>query len=168
MRARAPTRNTSSSGWIGHCPSGGTPRAGNRPLQQEAPREPRSRQRQEAIAADLDQLRPLVKERSRLRLIVGLKEPVEPQTSLRPREARSQQARIAVAQEALLSDLRSNGVRDLRRFRTRPAVALAVDEAGLDALGRDPRVARLHEDRVLRPALRESMPAIGAPAAWNG
>ncbi len=42
-----------------------------------------------------------------------------------------------------------------------------MDEAGLDALGRDPRVARLHEDRVLRPALRESVPAIGAPAAWS-
>lgn len=120
-----------------------------------------------AIAADLDRLRPLVKERGRLRLIVSLKEPVEPEASLRPSEARSQQARIAMAQEALLSDLRGDGVRELRRFRMRPAVALAVDEAGLDALGRDPRVARLHEDRVLRPALRESVPAIGAPAAWS-
>ncbi len=58
-----------------------------------------------AIAADLDRLRPLVKERGRLRRSQH-QEPVEPEASLRPSEARSQQARIAVAQEALLSDLR--------------------------------------------------------------
>ncbi|MCU0253722.1 MAG: S8 family serine peptidase, partial [Acidobacteria bacterium] len=120
-----------------------------------------------AIAADLDRLRPLVRDRGRLRVIVGLREPVAPEALLRSSEVRSQQARIAVAQEALLSDLRGDGLRELRRFRTRPAVALSVDEAGLEALGRDPRVARLHEDRMLRPALRESVPAIGAPAAWS-
>ena len=120
-----------------------------------------------SLAADLERLRSLARERGRLRVIASLREPAEPEASLQPSDVRSQQARIAVAQEALLSDLRGDGVRELRRFRTRPTVALSVDEAGLEALGRDPRVARLHEDRMLQPALRESVPAIGAPAAWS-
>lgn len=119
------------------------------------------------LLADIESLRPLVRGRGRLRVIASLSVRIEPGTSLAPRDLSLRESRIAETQAQLIAGLGGTGVRELRRFRIVPGLALSVDEEGLEELGRSALVSRLREDVRLSPSLHESVPLIGAPAAWD-
>jgi CSLREA domain-containing protein len=53
-----------------------------------------------------------------------------------------------------------------RRYTSTPLAALSVDAAGLEALQRSSRVARILPDEIHRPTLTESVPRIEAPTVW--
>jgi subtilisin family serine protease len=80
--------------------------------------------------------------------------------ALRPRRAS-----LAQRQEWLLAALPAAGDRRARRLRRTPFVALDADPATLAALERSPLVASVEEDRLLAPALAQSVPLIGAAQA---
>ena len=54
-----------------------------------------------------------------------------------------------------------------RPFRTIPFAAVDVDANDLAELEADPNVIGIEEDSLLRPALAESGPLVGAPSAWS-
>lgn len=75
--------------------------------------------------------------------------------------------RAQVAREA-----RAEGLDVRREFRRYPFVAMSVPRAALQGLSRRPGVLEVLEDRLLRPALDESLPAINADVVrelgWDG
>ena len=115
------------------------------------------------------------RERGRLRLIVGLREPFVAEATLATPMAGAQRARIAAGQRAVLATLGAlrpaEGADVDRRgekvtlFETIPFLALGADVATLEALLADPRVASVHEDIAVPPTLAESVPLIRADQA---
>lgn len=82
-----------------------------------------------------------------LRVIVTLTGPFVPEGELADEPARLAQRRaIKAAQDAVLAELPSSGVRAVRRFAYTPQLALTVDAAALERLLRSPRVAAVQED----------------------
>lgn len=96
----------------------------------------------------------------RLRLIVGLDEPVAEESRLSAPAAAAQRRRLAAAQEALLRRL--GAARDAVRLSTIPFLALEADPGTLQRLLADPAVASVQEDVPMPPLLRQSVPLIAA------
>ena len=113
-------------------------------------------------------LRARVQSEDRVRVIVGLRTEsrsvASAASSLRVAAARTPV--IARAQQSVANRLNGHNVSIIRRFKFIPYVAMEVDEAALEALASDPEVVSIEEDGVVRPALGESAPLIGAPQAW--
>jgi subtilisin len=102
-----------------------------------------------------------------VRVIIGLRVPFQAEGALADQAAvQSQRSAIAQAQEALLRGLAVYNVDSVKRFDYIPFLAMEVDEAGLRYLAASTDVASIQEDRAVPPALAESIPLIGAPAAW--
>lgn len=82
-----------------------------------------------------------------LPVIVTLTGTFVPEGELADESARLAQRRaIKAAQDAVLAELPSSGVRAVRRFAYTPQLALTVDAAALDRLLRSQRVAAVQED----------------------
>jgi subtilisin len=121
----------------------------------------------ESIRA-FDALREKALNAGAVRLIVGLRADFEPEGALASAAAVLAQRRgIATAQEAVLSrvPVLARGAA-VKRFETVPYVALEVDAGGVEALRASPEVSSVEEDVPVPAALAESVPLIGAPAAW--
>ena len=101
---------------------------------------------------------------TRVRVIIGLREPTVAEGHLGAARIVTQRQRIRLRQDALLARL--PGVRRARRFRTIPFVAADVDARQLAALRRDPDVTSIEDDLPARATLAQSVPLVGAPAAW--
>jgi hypothetical protein len=82
-----------------------------------------------------------------LPVIVTLAGAFVPEGELADEPARLAQRRaIKAAQDAVLAELPSSGVRAVRRFAYTPQLALTVDAAALERLLRSQRVAAVQED----------------------
>lgn len=82
-----------------------------------------------------------------LPVIVTLAGTFVPEGELADEPARLAQRRaIKAAQDAVLAELPSSGVRVVRRFTYTPQLALTVDAAALERLLRSHRVAAVQED----------------------
>ncbi|HEX7312943.1 MAG TPA: glycoside hydrolase domain-containing protein [Pyrinomonadaceae bacterium] len=103
-----------------------------------------------------------------VRVIVGLGVPFVPEGALTASQARSQSARIAQAQDNLLSRLSALGARSAKKFPFIPYMAVEVDARGLQHLQASSDVVSIEEDRIIPPTLAESVSLIGAPTAWAG
>lgn len=101
-----------------------------------------------------------------VRVIVGLRASFQPEGLLTRAAAQTQRAAIARAQTSLLSRLAGVRFGNVKRFALMPYLALEIDAAGLARLAELPDVVSLQEDQLRRPSLAESVPLIGAPAAW--
>jgi uncharacterized protein (TIGR03437 family) len=102
-----------------------------------------------------------------VRVIIGLKAAFESEGRLRSETAiRSQRVNIAQAQERLLGRLAGYNPASVKRFEFIPFLALEVDADTLRQLADAPDVVSIEEDAVGKMALAESVPLIGAPAAW--
>jgi subtilisin family serine protease/subtilisin-like proprotein convertase family protein len=102
-----------------------------------------------------------------VRIIVMLRVAFRPEGLLaNTLDALVQRGAIAQAQQALLAN--SNGIdqASIKRFTYTPALAVSVNAAALARLNASPLVSRLEEDRKHFASLAESVPLIGAPAAW--
>jgi subtilisin family serine protease len=85
-------------------------------------------------------------------------------------------ARVSAVQDAIISThfvsafapREGQGfLRSITRFTITPGFAANVDAAELEALAVDPRVLRIHPDRLEPPVLNDSVPLIGMPAAYT-
>jgi subtilisin family serine protease len=105
-----------------------------------------------------------------VRVIVGLSAAFQPEGSLRSLgELQSQQAAIAGAQDGLLRRMSGFGATAIKRYTSIPFLAMEVNAAGLQYLLAEPGVVTIQEDVMHTLTLAESVPLIGAPAAWaNG
>jgi subtilisin family serine protease len=100
-------------------------------------------------------------------LLIGLRAAFQPEGQLATRAAVTAQRRaIAAAQTALLNRLATASVSNVKRYEFIPFLALTVDAALVEQLRAWPEVASIAEDRLQRISLAESVPLIGAPAAW--
>ncbi len=117
--------------------------------------------------ADLEQLAPLARQHGRIRVIVTLREPFAPEGLMAPASVIAQQDRIARSQDAVLARLEGEAYALHRRYRSVAALALEADGRTLERLAASPEVARIEEDLRHDVSLAQSVPLIGAPAAWS-
>ena len=104
--------------------------------------------------------------RGTVRVIVGLNVPVAPEAALSATATLAQRASIASAQASVISRVTGTLPSSIRTFRYIPYLALEVDEADLQAIAALPDVRSIEMDELAAPTLSESVPLIGAPAAW--
>src|SRR5262245_34110828 len=79
----------------------------------------------------------------------------------------SQRAVINQTQDSLMKGLTGYDPASLKRLEYSPYLAVKVNEAGLESLRLSPDVIDIHEDKLFRTALEESVPITGAPYAWS-
>ncbi|MBZ5535410.1 MAG: S8 family serine peptidase [Acidobacteriia bacterium] len=102
-----------------------------------------------------------------VRVIVGLRMNFHPEGQLGDAAVvQLQRSSIARAQDALIAQMTASNIQSLRRFSFIPYLAIEVDAAGLQLLKSFPEVVSVEEDVPVPPALAESVPLIGGPAAW--
>jgi cytosine/adenosine deaminase-related metal-dependent hydrolase len=102
--------------------------------------------------AGAGQVRAAAKSKQRVRVIATLSAP-------------SEGGRIASPESLLRSRMAGAGVSDLARLGGLPAVAVELDPRQLEALLASGLVVSLHEDRRVRPHLKQSVPLVQAPVA---
>ena len=128
-----------------------------------------------AKAVDAATITTTAEQQGNVRIIVELASPVPPD-EMKPDAASltSIKARIAAMQDAIIashfgsassSSAGKGFARGLRRFDITPGFAVNVDKAEMEALAADPRVLRIHQDRLLSPMLVQSVPLIGMTGA---
>jgi hypothetical protein len=104
---------------------------------------------------------------ARVAVIAGvtLSRAFTPEDGLDPTSRSAQRAAIRVAQAAVVraAPMATN----VKQFETVPFVALTVDAAALQALQAAPGVSGIYLDTLDSPALFQSVPLVGAPAAWS-
>jgi serine protease len=112
-----------------------------------------------------------------VRIIAEFTGPV-PASEIRPDSAQlaSVKARIAAMQDAIIASHFGSAAnprpgrgfqRGLLRFDISPMFAVNVTKTELEALAADPRIVRIHFDRLNRPSLLQSVPLIGMPNAYQ-
>ncbi len=79
---------------------------------------------------------------------------------------RAQESEIGRVQAVVLGRLAGLPVGNVKQYRTIPYLALQVESRGFELLGKLAEVATIREDRIRHISLAESVPLIGAPAAW--
>jgi len=103
-----------------------------------------------------------------VRVIVGLRiKSFQPEGKLiESSKINAQRQAIARAQDAVMDRLSRFNLRSVRRFQFIPFAAMTVDAAALEDLKNSSDVFDIQEDVAVPAALAESVPLIGAPAAW--
>ena len=104
--------------------------------------------------AGAGQVRAAVKSKQRVRVIATL-------------AAASEGGRIASPESLLRGRMAGAGVSDLQRLGGLPAVAVELDPRQLEALLASGLIVSVHEDRRVRPHLKQSVPLVQAPVAWG-
>ncbi|WP_456375314.1 S8 family peptidase [Thiolapillus sp.] len=74
--------------------------------------------------------------------------------------------RLRAAQDAYLRKLGGH-VENVTRFSAFPFLAYTVETAGLAIMKNDDQVVSVQENQRRRPSLRQSVPLLGAPTAWD-
>lgn len=113
-------------------------------------------------------LSPRLQDEGLLRLIVQLNvDFLSEADHLDPDRGEEQRRKIDRAQDAVLDRLASSESKLVRRYDHIPFLALEVDAAGLEALQESPQVFSFREDIPEPPILDQSIPHVGADAAWT-
>jgi subtilisin family serine protease len=103
------------------------------------------------------------------RVLVKIAAPFTPEGRLASRAAASaQRSAIDAAQASLSAAFAAAGASRARPFRTIPWVAVEATPAVLRALAARGDVVSIEEDRLMRPALLQSVPLVHAPLRWQG
>ncbi len=103
-----------------------------------------------------------------VRVIVELRTEFQPEGILRTSTAVQKQRRdIASSQESLLRETPGILTDSIKRFDYVPYLAFETSVTGLDHLRTSAEVTNIFEDVAVPPTLAESVPLIGAPAAWT-
>lgn len=120
--------------------------------------------------ADLQSLKSTASRKGRVKVVVGLRVPFAPASTLSAGERRAQQTDIASAASSFKTRY-ANAIavapQSFRSFDSIPFAALEVTSAELNQLAADPSVVSISENFVLRKNLLESVPLIRAPQAWD-
>lgn len=103
-----------------------------------------------------------------VRVIVELRTEFQPEGNLRSVVAvQKQRGDIASSQETLLRETPGVINDSIKRFEFVPYLAFETSVTGLDHLRGSSQVTNIFEDVAVPPTLAESVPLIGAPAAWT-
>jgi uncharacterized protein (TIGR03437 family) len=104
-----------------------------------------------------------------VRVIVGVRHEARAAASASNETAALEQQHAAIeqAQDNLLEQMSSQRVEGVKRFQYIPFIALKTDAAGLQFLQTSASVLSIEEDDSAPPSLAQSVPAVGAPAAWT-
>jgi subtilisin len=103
----------------------------------------------------------------RVRVIVGGRASARAEGRLTEAAVASQRAGIRDRLDEVLGRLGTIDTRGARRFTTIPFFAADVGSVALRQLEADPDVVSIEEDVADRPTLADSVPLVGAPAAWR-
>ncbi len=118
-------------------------------------------------AAEVQTLTSKVQRNGSLRVIVRLDTGFVPEGELKSYlSVWMQRNRISQAQEAVMKRLQAATAQTIYRFSHIPYLALEVDAQGLATLLADPAIVSIKEDVPSSVSLAESVPLIGADAAW--
>jgi subtilisin family serine protease len=101
----------------------------------------------------------------RVRVIVEIGAGFRPEGRLTDEARVTQRRTIAAVRDAVLTRVRDGVV--LRTYDAIPFVALEIDAATLAEMEQWPEVLSVREDTIRRPVLAQSVPLVGAPAAWD-
>ena len=99
-------------------------------------------------------------------IIIGLDTDFVPEGKLKRSDVNFQKTKIGQDQDSLLSYLKSYRAEKIKKFEHLPFIAMTVDKATLQRLEASPQIAMIAEDTLFKPLLTQSVPLIGAPAAW--
>lgn len=110
-----------------------------------------------------------VKEKGRMRVIVGLKTAFTPEGNIRiTQEVNAQRVRISQTQDNLITSLAMFNVKEVKKFNNYiPFMAMEVDETALLTLTTNNIVGSIDEDKLAQAMLTDSIPLIGADNAWT-
>jgi hypothetical protein len=101
-------------------------------------------------------------------VIVGVSVDAVPEGSLAsPAAVVAQRAAISHAVDSAMADAADTGIPLGERFETVPYFTARVDAAGLQVLASIPGVVSIRENEAFSAQLLETVPLIGAPAAWS-
>ena len=114
-----------------------------------------------------DRLIVQAEEKGAARVIVQLNINFQPEGELNRSEANEQRAAVARAQTELLARLNRFRVSGVKQFEFIPFVALETDADAIRYLKAASEVKSIEEDEVVQVSMEESLPIIGAPAAWT-
>ena len=102
-----------------------------------------------------------------VRIIIGVRLDFQPEGLLGDAASIQLQRRsIAQAQDALMARMATFNIKSVKKFPFIPYLAMEVDAPALEYLKSSPEVINVEEDVPVPPALPESVPLIGGPAAW--
>lgn len=101
-----------------------------------------------------------------VRVIVGLRVAFQPEGRLSLAAVQSQRRAIAQTQTVVINRLTAFQIRSVKRYTYIPFIAMEVDAGALAQLREAPEVTSIVEDELQEFSLAESIPLIGAPAAW--
>jgi subtilisin family serine protease len=90
---------------------------------------------------------------------------IDDQGAFQPGQATNKD-KLRVAQEAYLKKLGGH-VENVTRFTAFPFLAYTVETTGLALMKDDDQVLSVQENQRRRPSLRQSVPLLGAPVAWD-
>jgi len=118
--------------------------------------------------AALQELLPQAQQQGRVRVIVRLNLPFDPQgTRLQLFSAGVRESGIRAVRAAVEERLETLPAETLRVFDQLPVMVLEVDAAGLQELAEDENIASIQADEAVPPHLDTSVPLIGADVVWS-
>ena len=125
--------------------------------------------RTNATIETFDKLITKAQSEGEVKVIIRLKlDSFQPEGALAgPSAVASQREEISRAQATVIQRLASFNAKEIRTFKFIPFAAMTVDRATLEQLKLSDDVVGVEEDIPVPPLLGQSVPLIGAPAAWQ-
>jgi subtilisin family serine protease len=101
-----------------------------------------------------------------IRVVVGLQTPSDISDATPRAPDHVKERDVDARQSRVLKRLARHYLRDVKRLRHHPVMAMTVDAAGLSALLADPEVTSVAEDRPVYPSLNDTPGITRADRAW--
>lgn len=162
-----PTTAASSQDPNGPRPDGAQPGADLSAAISRRQRESAALTREEVASDHFRRLGNRVAEEGILPVIVRLRAQFSPEAELSgPVEVRAQRLVIGEVRGRLLEELAGYDPSSVKSFEYLPFIAIRVNSNGLESLRTSSSVLDIEEDLLHRPTLVQSIPMIGANAAW--
>ncbi|MCH6586191.1 MAG: S8 family serine peptidase, partial [Thaumarchaeota archaeon] len=113
------------------------------------------------------ELKSKAQERDTIPVIIGLNTDFKAEGKLIASKINVQKNKIKQDQDSLIGFLSSYKVDNIHKFKHISAIAMNVDKKSLERLESSPLVAMISEDVLFESFLTDSVPLVGAPAAWS-
>ncbi|MEK0318724.1 MAG: S8 family serine peptidase, partial [Nitrosopumilus sp.] len=113
------------------------------------------------------ELKSKAQERDTIPVIIGLNTDFKAEGKLIASKINVQKNKIKQDQDSLIGFLSSYNVDNIYKFKHISAIAMNVDKKSLERLESSPLVAMISEDVLFESFLTQSVPLVGAPAAWS-
>jgi len=112
------------------------------------------------------ELKYMVQEKDTIPVIIGLNTDYKVEGKLTSSKINTQKDKIRQDQDSLIGFLSNYKVDNIHKFKHISAIAMNVDRRSLERLESSPLVSMISEDILHEALLTQSVPLVGAPAAW--